>query len=57
MEQFLGLPMNAAAHGGDIDQMIGIVHWLMLVLFVGWAIFFVYILIRFRKKRQHFRKT
>ena len=28
--------------------MIVILHWLMLVLFVGWGIFFVYTLIRFR---------
>jgi cytochrome c oxidase subunit II len=26
------------------------VHWLMLVLFVGWSIFFVYALVRFRRK-------
>lgn len=52
MEQFLGLPLNASAHGGDIDQMIGIVHWLMFALFLGWGVFFTYILIRFRRKRQ-----
>ena len=26
-----------------------LIHWLMLVLFVGWSIFFVYVLIRFRR--------
>ncbi len=52
MEQLLGLPLNAAAHGGEVDQMLSVVHWLMLVLFVGWSAFFIYILIRFRRRRQ-----
>ena len=26
-----------------------LVHWLMLVLFVGWGVFFVYVLVRFRR--------
>ena len=26
-----------------------LVHWLMLVLFVGWSLFFIYVLIRFRR--------
>jgi cytochrome c oxidase subunit 2 len=29
--------------------MISLVHWLMLVLFVGWGAFFVFVLFRFRK--------
>ncbi len=49
MLSYLGLPVQASTHAGDIDQMISLVHWLMLVLFVGWGIFFVYVLIRFRK--------
>jgi cytochrome c oxidase subunit 2 len=46
----LGLPPQAATHAPDIDQMIGLVHWLMFVLFVGWGAFFIYVLARFRKK-------
>jgi cytochrome c oxidase subunit 2 len=46
------LPEVASAHGGQLDQVTGLVHWLMLVLFVGWAALFVYILFRFRQKRQ-----
>jgi cytochrome c oxidase subunit 2 len=49
MLSYLGLPVQASTHAGDIDQMISLVHWLMLVLFVGWGIFFVYVLFRFRK--------
>lgn len=52
MSEFFGLPLNAAAHGAEIDFMILLVHWLMLTLFVGWGAFFVYALIRFRKERN-----
>jgi len=49
MLQLLGMPPAASAHAGDIDQMISLVHWLMLVLFVGWGAFFVFVLFRFRR--------
>lgn len=48
MLELLGMPPQASAHAAEIDQIIVILHWLMLVLFVGWGIFFVYTLIRFR---------
>ena len=46
----LGLPLNAAAHGYEIDSLIIYVHILMLVLFVGWGGFFIYTLVRFRRR-------
>jgi cytochrome c oxidase subunit 2 len=49
MLNYLGLPVQASTHAGEIDHMISIVHWLMLVLFVGWGIYFVYAMFRFRK--------
>ena len=49
MLNYLGLPVQASTHAAEIDHMISLVHWLMLVLFVGWGIFFVYVLVRFRK--------
>ncbi len=52
MQEFLGLPIDASAHGPEIDNMIGVVHWLMFALFIGWGTFFVYTLIRFRRSRQ-----
>jgi cytochrome c oxidase subunit 2 len=52
MGNFLGLPVDASAHGPKIDNMIGVVHWLMFILFVGWGLFFLYTLVRFRKSRQ-----
>jgi len=48
----LNLPLNASAHGAEIDRLIAMVHWLMLVLFIGWGAFFIYTLIRFRKGRN-----
>jgi cytochrome c oxidase subunit 2 len=52
MQEWLGLPVPAAAHAGDVDQIMSLVHWLMLVLFVGWSAFFVFVLVRFRRRRQ-----
>ena len=52
MEQFLGLPPDASAHGPAIDHLIGLVHWLMLILFMGWGTYFALTLIRFRKSKR-----
>jgi cytochrome c oxidase subunit 2 len=49
MVDYLGLPAQAATHAAEVDYMIALVHWLMLVLFVGWGAFFVFVLFRFRK--------
>jgi cytochrome c oxidase subunit 2 len=49
MQDFLGLPVAASSHAGDIDQMIVLIHWLMFVLFAGWGIYFIYVLFRFRR--------
>ena len=48
MGEWLGLPVQASAHAGEIDQMIILIHYLMFALFIGWGIFFVWVLIRFR---------
>lgn len=49
MWELLGLPPQASAHAAEIDNVITLLHWLMAVLFVGWGLFFVYTLIRFRR--------
>ena len=49
MLNYLGLPVAASTHAGEIDQMIVLVHWLMLALFVGWGTFFLFVLFRFRR--------
>lgn len=50
--KFLGLPPDASANGAQIDQVIWLVHLLMFVLFIGWGIFFIYAIVRFRKSRN-----
>jgi cytochrome c oxidase subunit 2 len=52
MTEWLGLPPLAAAHGGQIDNMIGWIHIFMLILFVGWGAFLLYVLVRFRQSRN-----
>jgi cytochrome c oxidase subunit II len=52
MLDLLGLPVAASAHAGQLDQILVITHWLMLVLFVGWGAFFTYVLIRFRRTKS-----
>jgi cytochrome c oxidase subunit II len=52
MTEWLGLPPLAAAHGGQIDNLIGLIHIFMLVLFVGWGGFYLYTLVRFRQSRN-----
>ncbi len=49
MLELLGMPIQASAHAAEIDEINVLVHWLMAVLFVGWGIFFLYTLVRFRK--------
>jgi cytochrome c oxidase subunit 2 len=43
------MPLQASSHAAEIDQMTILVHWLMLVLFVGWGAFFLFVLVRFRR--------
>ena len=52
LPKILGLPINASEQGAQIDRLIFYVHILMVVLFVGWILFFLYILFRFRKSRH-----
>lgn len=50
MANWLGLPVDASLQGASIDRITVLVHWLMLVMFIGWSIFFVYVLVRFRRR-------
>ena len=47
------LPPDVSVHGADIDAMIILIHWFMLVLFVGWSGFILYCLVRFRQRPGH----
>lgn len=50
--KFLGLPPNVSAHGAEIDNMLAVIHIFMLILGVGWTLFFTVALIRFRKSKH-----
>lgn len=52
INELLGQPPNASEHGFQIDHILEFSHWFMAALFLGWSTFFVYVLIRFRKKRH-----
>ena len=48
----LGICPNASLHGYAIDSMLEMLHWFMLVLFVGWGSFYAYTLWRFRQSKS-----
>ena len=54
MEKFLAqfMPVDASEHGPALDRLSANVHWLMLVLFVGWGLYFIFVLWRFNAKRN-----
>ncbi len=47
------LPPQISEHGGQIDNLIDVLHYFMAVLFIGWGIFFVYTLLKFRHREGH----
>ncbi len=47
-QKLLFLPELASKHGADLDRLTLYVHILMAILFIGWAIYFVTALIKFR---------
>ena len=51
-ENILGLPQLASSNGRGVDDLIIYVHWLMLALFIGWTIYFLYAIRRFRSSRH-----
>ncbi len=42
----------ASVEGRDIDTLMYLIHGLILVLFVGWAVYFIVVLIKFRKSNN-----
>lgn len=50
--KFFGIPENYSAHGSQVDHLIDVVHWFMIVLFIGWTLFFLYCLVRFWRKNS-----
>lgn len=50
--KLLHLPPVYSEHGQQVDTLLLYVHLLMFALFIGWSIFFLYTLWRFRIRRQ-----
>lgn len=48
----LGITPNASQNGYPIDSMLEMLHWFMLLLFVGWGSFYAYTLWRFQEKKS-----
>lgn len=48
-----GLPIDISTHGWQLDQIFNILHIFMAILFVGWFVFLVYTLFRFRQRAGH----
>lgn len=51
-QHILGLPEVASVKGVAVDNLMVYVHWLMLLLFVGWSVYFGYALWRFNARRN-----
>jgi len=52
LNDFLQMTRNASEHGSQIDYFLEAAHWFMLILFVGWSIFFFYTLWKFWHRRH-----
>jgi cytochrome c oxidase subunit 2 len=50
--KILGMPPLASSNGKDVDDLIIYVHWLMLALFIGWVVYFCYVVWRFHHSRN-----
>jgi cytochrome c oxidase subunit II len=51
-KNFFGTPLIVSNHGAGLDALTWWIHALMAVLFVGWSLYFVYVLFRFRRTRN-----
>ena len=49
--RYFGLPVGISTVSGRIDEIIVIVHYLMLVLFIGWGAFLYTALLSFVPQR------
>lgn len=48
INEWFGITQNASEHGGLVDHMLGFVHWVMLVLFIGWSAYLVHVFWKYR---------
>ncbi len=52
INKLFGIPPVGSEHGEMVDHMLELVHWIMLILFVGWSLYLTYTLIRYYRKRN-----
>jgi cytochrome c oxidase subunit 2 len=52
LNRLMGQLPNASEHGYLIDSMLNEIHWFMLLLFLGWSVYFVFTLARFHQSRN-----
>ena len=52
LNRWMGLVPNASEHGYLVDHMLEFCHWFMVLLFIGWTVFFLYTLVRFHERRN-----
>lgn len=52
LEKLMHLPLVASKHGHEVDHLMVLLHWLMAFLAVGWTIFFLLTLWKFRASRR-----
>jgi cytochrome c oxidase subunit II len=46
------LPPLASEQGARVDFLLYLLHFIILALFIGWSIYFIYVLIRYRSKNS-----
>lgn len=47
------MPPDLSAHGAGIDNLIHVLHIFMAALFIGWGLFFIFTLIKYRQRQGH----
>lgn len=52
LNKLFGIPPVGSEHGEMVDHMLELVHWIMLILFVGWSAYLAFTLFRFYRKRN-----
>ncbi|MBI4028114.1 MAG: cytochrome c oxidase subunit II [Verrucomicrobia bacterium] len=52
INRLMGMPESFSEHGREIDFSLELCHWFMALLFIGWLIYFIYTIVRFRKARN-----
>ncbi len=52
VEKLIGLPELASQNGAAVDRLMVLMHFLMGALFVGWSLFFLFVLWRYRQSKH-----